>query len=106
MENRIAAAIGRYQQRIDGFGGEDGVGLNGQRVGDMHAGMALSLQEFVAFQNAQARAHATGRLSTDEATVIYRALGGEVYQGDWPADTPLATKVTLTQVMGELLAVR
>ena len=65
--NRITAAIGRYQARIDGFGGEDAVGLNGKRIGDMHADMALSFQEFFAFQNAQARAHASGKLSSDEA---------------------------------------
>ena len=104
--NRIAAAIGRYQARIDGFGGEDAVGLNGKRIGDMHADMALSFQEFVAFQNAQAHAHASGKLSSDEEMTVYRALGGEVYQGDWPEGTTLAAKVTLTQLMSELITSR
>jgi hypothetical protein len=101
--NRITAAIGRYQTRIDGFGGEDANGLSGKRIGDMHTDMALSFQEFIAFQNAQARAHASGKLSADEAMTVYRALGGEVYKGDWPDGTTLAAKVTLTQLMSELI---
>ena len=101
--NRIAAAIGRYNAKIEAMGGEDATGLNGKRIGDLHADMALSLSEFVSFQNLQAQAHASGRITMGEAQLIYMALGGEAYQGDWPEGTSLATKVTITQIMEELL---
>ena len=107
MANRIKDLITRYQDRIDRLGGEDAIGLDGEkRIGDMHADMALSFQEFVSFQNLQASAHASGTISFNEAMTVYRTLGGETYRGDWPTDTSLAAKTAITQLMGELVSAR
>ena len=104
MANRILASVARYQSRIDGFGGDEtGIGMTGQPISALHEDMKLSLIEFVSFQNAQAHAFASGRITQEEATTIYRALGGEVFVDDWPKGTSLAMKLTITSLMGQLL---
>lgn len=62
--------------------------------------------EHFAFQEAQARAHASGRLTTDEAQIIYMALGTGSSRNGWSARTDLATKLIVTEVMTELLSHR
>jgi hypothetical protein len=97
MSNRIAELSKRYQVRIDGVT---------QEVADkLDISMALNMEEFVTFQNKQAMAFASGKLSQSEATWIYRKLGGEVFSGDWPKATTLADKTAITQLMSELLGV-
>ena len=66
----------------------------------LEAALALSAGEIIGWQNAQAEAHASGTLSTDEAQLIYAAIGptGE----NWPRQT-LATQLIVTQVMKTLL---
>jgi hypothetical protein len=103
--NRIVGLIGRYQAKIDALGGDDGIGLNGEPLAGMHDDQKLELSEFLTFQNLQAVAHAGGKLSSAEAMTIYRALGGEVYQGDWPTGTTLATKVAMVQILSELMGI-
>ena len=101
--NRILAAIDRLDNRIKSM---NGIGLNGSRIEDMKTD--ITLEEFVAYQNAQAMAHASGRLTTDEAQTIYIALGGEQYHeasGGWAPDATLAAKIIVTQVMGELMGI-
>ena len=61
MTNRIAFAIGRLQ--------------NHPRLPDLAAEMDITNREHHHYQNAQAQAHASGRLTLDEAQLIYRALG-------------------------------
>jgi hypothetical protein len=67
--------------------------------------MAVEFDEHFAFQQAQARAHVEQRLTTDEAQVVYVALGevGSQSNGGWAAGTDTATKVAVTLAMGELL---
>jgi hypothetical protein len=67
--------------------------------------LAVSFEEHFRFQETQARAHAGGKLSTDEAMIVYRALGelGSDANGGWANGTDLATKVSVTLLMGELL---
>jgi hypothetical protein len=101
MENRIADCITRYGERIDAQGE---TGLTGKPVDHLHEDLAISMAEFVAYQNAQTRAHVEGRITTEEASTLYMALGGETYHGDWPKRTPLATKIVVTQVMHELIS--
>ena len=96
--NRIEVAVGRAQALLDGVGEEKRASLT--------SAMALSFDEFVAFQNAQALAHASGRLTADEAMAVYTGLGGESFAGDWPAETSLALRVTITQLMGQLMRPR
>ena len=108
--NRIADAIGRQQERIDALV-ESGVDLQGKPIAAtlerLDADMALSASEHAAYQNQQTRAAAAGRLNTDEALLIYHALGewADEANGGWQAGVGLAEKVVITQIIGELLSV-
>lgn len=62
--------------------------------------------EHFAFQNAQARAHAKGLITTDEAQTIYMALGEVPASDGWASGTDLATKLIVTEVMAEIMAGR
>ena len=67
--------------------------------------MAITFEEHFAYQNAQAQAHASEKLTTEEAHIVYRALG-EVHNANnegWGEGTDLATKVVVTHLMGEIL---
>lgn len=101
--NRVEDYIARAQKRIDAFGGESGMGMNGKPIASLHETNALTLADFLAFQNLQASAHVMGRITTEEAMTVYHALGGEAFIGDWPKGTSLATKIAITRLMGELL---
>lgn len=103
MTNRVTACISRYETRIANL---NGVGLNGQSLEVLEESQALAFQDFVGYQNAQAAAFASGKLTQEEAQTVYLALGGEAYQGDWPEGTPLATKIAITQLVGELLGIK
>ncbi len=103
MPNRILAVAAKNQSVIDGLGGETGIGLTGKPIAALHEDMKLSLVEFVSFQNAQAHAFASGRITQEESTTVYRALGGEGFGGDWPKATSLAMKITITTLMGQLI---
>ena len=67
--------------------------------------MAVAFDEHFAYQNAQARAHAAGRLTTEEAQIVYHALGevGSEENGGWAAGTDTPTKVSVTVLMGQIL---
>ena len=98
--NRIAAAIERIQAKLDT--------LEPDAVAALDANMAVEFDEHFAFQTAQARAHVEQKLTTDEALIIYRALGevGSPDNGGWAAGTTTATKVACTTVVAELLKAR
>lgn len=99
--NRITAAIetvrGQIAERLD-------------EAGAIKLGETLALEgdEHFRFQQLQSRAHAMGNLTTDEAQLVYVALGeaGTGSNGGWAAETDLATKVVVTQLMEELLRKR
>jgi hypothetical protein len=101
FDNRITTKISEVAAIIAEKGGAEA-------LADLDATLAVTFEEHFAFQNAQARAHVTGLLTTDEAQVVYVALGevGDPGNGGWAAGTDLATKVVVTQLMGELLARR
>jgi len=69
--------------------------------------MDVTALEHFHYQEVQARAHVTGRLTHDEAQVIYMALGevGSATNGGWAAGTDLATKVIVTEVIASLTGV-
>jgi hypothetical protein len=108
-ENRIADAIGRQQDRIDKLV-ESGVDLQGKPIAAtlerLDESFALSVADHAAFQGQQAKANATGRLNTDEALLIYHALGewADESNGGWQAGVGLGAKVVITQIMEELLS--
>jgi hypothetical protein len=68
----------------------------------------LIFEEHFAFQNAQARAHASGIISTEVAQVIYNALGEVMASenGGWQPNVSTARKQAITQLMSELIARR
>jgi hypothetical protein len=90
--NRIAVALAVVESRLSSIA-ED-------KKASLAKAMTLTFEEHFAYQNAQAHAHASGKLSLDEAQMIYTALGEG---GGWPEDTSLAMKITITQLMSELL---
>ena len=109
MANRVLDSAERYTKRI-ARQQRAGVDLSGRPIGPaleaLDKTMALAFDEHFAFQNAQARAHAMGRLTTEEATTVYAALGETVSttNGGWSAHVGLPLKLTITQLMGELIA--
>jgi hypothetical protein len=94
----------------------DAVALVASRLGALSDGeraafereMDVSAEEHFRFQQAQAQAHAGGYLSTDEAMIVYAALGeyGSSRNGGWAAGTDLATKVAVTLMMPSLVVGR
>jgi len=99
--NRIVRAINDIQGRLDN------ISLTKQQ--ELEEAMDIDFDEHYAMQEAQAFAHAQGKINAEEAQVIYAALG-ETYDpgtnGGWCAGTNLATKVAVTQVSKELLAIK
>ena len=91
--NRVAIAIERARPLLAEKTEEERTAL--------HAALALDFQEHFEFQEMQARAHVTEQLTVDEALIIYAALGevGSPSNGGWAAETDLATKVVVTQLM-------
>jgi hypothetical protein len=98
MTNRIANSIAALQPRIEALDSETRKRLD--------SGTAIEFDEHFAYQNAQAAAHAQGKLTADEAMIVYRALGAvrSDSNGGWSARTDLATKVIVTKLISELLA--
>lgn len=98
--NRVTEHIEKLRPRVEALTEEQRTGLDGS--------LAVAFDEHFAYQQAQAHAHAMGKLSPDEAQVIYVALGevASATNGGWAANTDLATKVTVTKIVGELLGVR
>ncbi len=95
--NRVTAHIASLQPRIEA--------LTPEAREKLDASMAVEPFEHFAYQEAQARAHAMGKLTADEAMIVYTALGEFPSQsnGGWTTDTDLATKVTVTMLIGELM---
>ena len=101
--NRVEAHAAQVRKLI-----ESGLKPDGSPIGDVDAldrELSLSLGERFAYQNAQAKAHASGILTTDEAMTVYRAVGeaGSKANGGWPKGTDLALKVTVTSLMAQLV---
>lgn len=99
-DNRFIQAIERTRVKLANI--DDEVKLS------LADDLAIDFEEHFEFQQTQARAHAMGKITTDEAQVIYASLG-EVQSsgnGGWAKSTDLATKVIVTQIMGELLEMR
>lgn len=95
--NRIANAINNLQPKIDELEPTQRLHLD--------TSMDVAPDEHFAYQETQARAHAEGKITPDEAMIVYAALG-EVQNsnnGGWTEGTNLATKVAVTLIIGELV---
>ena|SRR3990167_4017003 len=95
--NRISAAIERTMPKV--------WALDEEKRKQLDVNCAIDFQEHFAYQNAQARAHAMGLLTPEEAQIIYLALGeiGSEANGGWAQGTDTTTKVVVTRLIGELL---
>ena len=102
MSNRVLTAIERRREQLARGVKPDGTPI----TGDMEAAersLDNTFADHAAYQTAQSRAHATGKITTDEAMTIYMALGEVPAADGWAAGTDLATKIVVTQVIGELI---
>ena len=102
--NRVTEFEQRMQGIIDG-GGKNGALATEEKRQAFEETNAITFDDHYGYQNAQSRAHASGKLSTEEAQAVYIALG-EVWtdgNGGWAAGTGLALKVTVTTLVGELI---
>jgi hypothetical protein len=100
-------AANRVQKMIDVLSPRiDALDVDARR--SLEASMAVDFADHFAYQEEQARAHASGLLSVDEAQIVYAALGevGSDANGGWSVSTDLATKGTVTKLIGELLSRR
>jgi hypothetical protein len=95
--DRLTAAIEAVRVKLAAIGPV--------KAADLDTAMALTFEDHFSFQELQARAHVEQQLSTDAAQLIYVALGevGSDANGGWSASADTATKVVVTQLMGELL---
>lgn len=95
MANRIRQAAGRYDKLL--------AGKSSREREDLYKLVELSGMEGPTYQTWQARAHAQGLITLEEATTIYAALGGEA--AEWDPTSSLALRLAITQTMKELGAV-
>jgi hypothetical protein len=97
MPNRISSAITQIESRLEKLDESD--------RNKLERDMSVTFQEHFAYQTAQARAHAMGRITYDEAQIIYASLGeiGSDNNGGWSEGTTLAAKVAITSVMFDLI---
>ncbi len=102
--NRIADRIVVLREII-AAGGKDGSLNTPEKLKAFEDANAITWEEHFAYQNAQSRAFAMGRLTLEEAQICYNALGevGSEKNGGWAAGTDLATKVAVTMVMASIL---
>ena len=99
MTNRLTVAIEKMAIRLDA--------LDQDAIDRLTENCAVDFADHAAYQDRQALAHATGKITPAEALTIYNALGeiGCEDNGGWAAETPLATKIIVTQIIGELLGI-
>lgn len=102
--NRILEAIERTRAPLSEGKGLDGNPIDPQALKRLDKSLNNTLAEHFTYQQTQARAHAMGRITTEEAQTIYMALGDPPAANGWASGTDLATKVVITEVMAELLA--
>lgn len=77
-------------------------------VEKVDANLAVDSGEHFEYQQLQSTAHAAGVLPTDDAQLVYFALGevGSEKNGGWAAGTDTATKYVVTRVIEEILTQR
>lgn len=98
--NRVQAAIDRTREKIKT--------VDAQALTDLDKALAVDFDDHFQYQEIQAQAHAEEKLTTEEAQIIYIALGevGSASNGGWATGADLATKSVVTTLMGHLLAER
>ena len=95
--NRVQDRIDLIQRKLD-----SGM-VTPEALDKLEKSLPTDWQDLVEYQNLQALAHASGKLSFEEANLIYNTLGREnPTEAKWDK-LSVATRVAITQVMAELL---
>ena len=79
-----------------------------EKMKELDSTLAVDFEEHFKFQELQAFFHVSGVLTPEAAQIVYNSLGevGSSENGGWAVNTDLATKVIVTQLMGELLKMK
>jgi hypothetical protein len=102
--NRLAMAIQKMSDQIRDAKKKD-PSLDLEKL---EAALDITYEDHFEYQKTQSMAHALGKITTDEAHVIYKALG-EGYteaNGGWANHTNFPTKLACTKIIEELLKMR
>jgi hypothetical protein len=99
--------MNRVQHSIE-IAREHLTGCTPEQIARTDETLALDFNEHFSYQEIQARAHVSGKLSTEEAQIIYAALGevGSSANGGWSAGVDTATKYAVTLTIQALLKQR
>ena len=92
--NRIAARITALLPRV--------AELSTEKRHTLDATLTLDASEYVAYQNLQAQAHASGRITSAEAQTVYVALT-EWDSTNTATSAGTTARIVVTQLMRELL---
>jgi len=108
LSSRITELQDALDKRVGAYGDKKGVPITEEQIRAMEDRSKISQEEHDAFQDTQAWAHASGFISTAEASVIYRSLGevGSAGNGGWARGTSLGTKIIVQKILGELLGMK
>jgi hypothetical protein len=87
-ENRIQSAIHEMGTRLKG--------ISTEKRKKLRDSLTLDAREHYGWQTCQARAHAEGVITVDEAMTLYRAIQ------NWDTQ-PMQTRIIVTQSIHELL---
>ena len=100
--NRVLFAIERRRAQLAAGIKPDGSPLTGDTA-KVERSLRNSFAEHAHYQDLQARAFVTGKLTQEEAQTIYHALGATPSPDGWAQGTDLAAKIIITQIMAELM---
>ncbi len=95
MPNRVTDAIARMDRKV--------AELPDDKRDSLRKNLETDFADLCHYQDLQARAHAMGRITTEEALTLYRAFGGEAPSPEHWSRNSLATQIIATQLIGELL---
>jgi hypothetical protein len=101
--NRVTKYAEMVATRVETLGDKT---LDGTSWEDADESLAINLEDRVAYQNAQSRAYAEGKLTYDESWTVYSAVGasGSSSNGGWSESTTYPMKVAVTTLIHELMA--
>lgn len=97
--NRIEEKVLAYEKRIASSG------RTPAELADLNLKMANSFSDHAQFQELKSHAQMQGILTLDEAMTVYSILGEFPTKDGWASGASLAQKITVSQLMGELLGV-
>jgi len=98
MANRIQAGIDRINEKMKTVAAE--------KLASLNEGLKADLMELIEYQKLQSTAFACGKLTLEEAQLLYQIYGGEVPSPEKWNKLSLAEKVIGTQTAGELAKMR